>query len=757
MIETLNSERFLAEIKKLNLSGADFLEIIGNSKINNETYNEIKESAGLTYSRLVELLDNSLLNSDDFAGLLSDACKLASIRGKERRLNNEERLGKALLNAQKAQKAQKRLAEQERLQKEAESVPTAKDGAYEVEVDFSDDDYREDVQIKESGEPEIKDEPDDGEETVLISASDNKGKLSLCFFMMFLLIGASFAVRWFMTGSLLPDRERPVVYSVPQTYLELAERLAGAEALPSLRNIIENGDTSGGNGEPAPKTLLFTDRYIFYIIDNVLYIVEYRSGNMHKAGEIRYDGETILGIELLNEQLYVMSQGGEEVSYFHEEKPTETEETGESGRGKILSDDFIQPIVLVRVYDTREFNTRYEFEMTVCGEYNSTILRKDRFILVTDYTPREPHAYSDLSAFVPFYTVGGEKSFVDMNNIYAPPASLMNNQMNLISVIDVIDQTKELSVNVFAVVGGAGEVYSGEEALFITQSAGGKSRLIRFDVSGEFEPLGENPPFYFDINGTIPAGAVSERYSILRVGVINSGNKCSLYIFNNDLEPLSRVINIGSDGDAPIKDIIFDGSLVYFVSDRLYAFDAASPEEVVPIAEPPPIAVTKGRFFKGPDNEKLEVAGESNPDGERAGIRLSLHKDGKIVSTYLITADSGVEGDWNQFLFTDAEYYEDAVFISKSSENRGTIILPVKFSNGITDIEKILVFDYNNYDGEEMLVKRYEIIYIYELGGGNKSRKAILADGYIYSFWDTTAVSTEESGGTVIMQLELAE
>jgi hypothetical protein len=341
----------------------------------------------------------------------------------------------------------------------------------------------------------------------------------------------------------------------------------------------------------------------------------------------------------------------------------------------------------VRVYDAWNFSVSPQLTFTADGGYNAVLLHRNNLVLVTDYTPHEPAAYSDLSAFLPAFTVNGERGFPCMSHIYVPSAVLMNTEMTVLSMFSGAEAAGE-----FAVVGGAGAVYSGEEALFIVQSASEKSRLVRIDT------FSENEPVFYDIKGVI--SSVSERHGILRAEAYK-GESTELYIFNNALERLSEDFAAGEEPSA------------------------------------------------APEAEKLEIEIELDGDGNRAGIRLNMQKGEQLIATYLITAESSVAGNWNRFLFTDAEFDGEAVFICLRT---GIIILPIYFSNGIADIEKIIVFDYHETSG---FAQKSEIVYIYELGGGNERRRAVLIDGFIYSFWDTTAVSASDSDGSVVMKLEL--
>jgi hypothetical protein len=700
MIETLNAAGFLSEIKKLNLTGKDFLEIIGNSKVSNDIYNEIKENTGLTYSRLVELLDSSALTSEDFARLLRDAQTHAHIRVLERRKSSEQRLGQALGQAEErleqqlkqSMKAERLLAEAKKKaeaeilhgsQKPAESAVAAavdddsavpqEEAAYEPELKLDDDGLYEDIDDEDYEESESGD-------GVFITAADNRGKIIFCFCLAFILTAASFGLRWFYTGSFAVPREEVVIFAVPETYEELAERLINAGDFSSSRE----------EAETVRQTLLFNNKYIFNVIENTLYIVEYNNGSMQKTAEIEYENEQIRELYFIEEKLFVITESEYENSFEHE-KTIETE-YGYEPEVILLADNFAQKAVTVRVYDAWSFGVQPELTFTADGEYNAVLLHRGNLVLATDYVPREPRAYSDLNAFVPAFTVNGERGFTAMSHIYVPPAALMNTEMTVLSMFSGAE-----SVGEYVVAGGFGSVYSGEDALFISQvfgDNGGKSRLVRIDT------FSENEPVFYDIDGMILPGGVSERHSILRAEV-QKGENTGLYIFNNALERLSEDFIAGEEPQA------------------------------------------------APVTEELKIEVEFDNNGNRTGIRLNVQKDEQLIAAYLITAEGNAALNPNPELFSDAEYDREAGFICLQ---RGIIILPVYFTNGMVDIEKVLIF---NYDEAEGITPKNEIVYIYELGGGNQRRRALLADGFVYSFWDTVIVSASEFDGSVVMKLEL--
>ncbi|MCL2109205.1 MAG: beta-propeller domain-containing protein [Oscillospiraceae bacterium] len=769
----MNADTFLSEIKKLNFSGKEFLEILGNSKISNDVYNEIKESAGLTYGRLVELLENSLLTSEDFVRLLSDAEAMARFRERQNREQNEGRLAQAL------EESRKRLEERERTLRAAQLLAEAKKKAREeqlikevretgelakvdeiVHIEHKHENTAEiepyevktDIAREDADEYEELDEIDEDDEAPnAVTAADNKGKLIICSILAVGLICASFTLRYFQTGSLWLEREVPEILAEPETYEELSRRLqtAGDAESPS----ITAGDYHFGDiaEQELPRTLLHNDRYIFNIIENKLHVLEVKGGEMSETAALEYEGETLREMYLSGGRVFVIAESEYGGEYFH--VPIIYEQDSQDPDELLpppepVSGEFTQKLITVRVYDALGFSETPLLELAVDGEYNAVLFQGGRVILAATYTPHEPLAESDLGAFVPSYSVnGGEKRFIGINNIYAPPAPLMNTAMTVLSVISGEE------AEIFAVVGGNAEVIAGANSLFVVQNTEKDSRLVKLDM--------RTKPLYYDINGVILPSAVDENESgnVIRVGSFSQSSNNSLFIFNNRLELISRVINIGGDEKMQAESVLFDTERVYFIaSDKLFSFNTTEPDDIIPAGGETP-RVRTDDFYRISDNERLEVVVETDSADNRAGIRLNVHKDARaatggstteIAATYLITAESTVPGNWNPFLFTDAETSREAVFIQADETGRCVILIPVRYSNSISNIERLIVFDYNEYAG---LVRRNDIVY-YDINADR--RRAVLIDGFIYSFWDTMAVSARDSDVTVVQKLEMS-
>lgn len=67
-------------VRHNKLTGAEFLSLLGNSKINNSTYQEIKNNPSMTVKRLIELLEESPLTDEDYSRLIVAVERTASLK-----------------------------------------------------------------------------------------------------------------------------------------------------------------------------------------------------------------------------------------------------------------------------------------------------------------------------------------------------------------------------------------------------------------------------------------------------------------------------------------------------------------------------------------------------------------------------------------------------------------------------------------------------------------------------------------------------
>ncbi|MBQ8790821.1 MAG: hypothetical protein IJZ51_05885 [Ruminiclostridium sp.] len=69
----ITAGKFLKKLRELKISGSDFMELLGNSRIGNIQYRRIEENPHLRFDELLQILDSSDLTSDDYSAMLSVA------------------------------------------------------------------------------------------------------------------------------------------------------------------------------------------------------------------------------------------------------------------------------------------------------------------------------------------------------------------------------------------------------------------------------------------------------------------------------------------------------------------------------------------------------------------------------------------------------------------------------------------------------------------------------------------------------------
>ncbi len=116
----LTAGTFLKSLRQLKISGSEFLDLLGNSRIGNSEYRYIEENPHLRFDELLTVLDNSVLTGEDYRVLLAAATHRKKLRD-ERRRREEEAVARLERDRAMAQK----VAEAEPVEKvPAEVTPT---------------------------------------------------------------------------------------------------------------------------------------------------------------------------------------------------------------------------------------------------------------------------------------------------------------------------------------------------------------------------------------------------------------------------------------------------------------------------------------------------------------------------------------------------------------------------------------------------------------------------------------------------------
>ncbi len=106
---------FLKRLKELKISGSEFLELLGNSKIGNMEFRRIEENPHLKFDELLHILDNSVLDSDDYRMIISVAAQRQALR-EERKKREQETLIR--VEREEREREEREREEKEQLERE---------------------------------------------------------------------------------------------------------------------------------------------------------------------------------------------------------------------------------------------------------------------------------------------------------------------------------------------------------------------------------------------------------------------------------------------------------------------------------------------------------------------------------------------------------------------------------------------------------------------------------------------------------------
>ena len=92
----ITAGKFLKKLREMKISGSEFLELLGNSKIGNIEFRRIEENPHLRFDELLQILDGSNLGDEDYRTMLSVATGRRQ-QSEERRRREEETLRRVSL------------------------------------------------------------------------------------------------------------------------------------------------------------------------------------------------------------------------------------------------------------------------------------------------------------------------------------------------------------------------------------------------------------------------------------------------------------------------------------------------------------------------------------------------------------------------------------------------------------------------------------------------------------------------------------
>lgn len=709
----IDASAFIKIVRYHHLTGSEFLSLLGNSKIGNKAYQEIEQNPGLTVKRLIELLEESSLTSEDYEKLIIAVQRTAQLKQEAKAKLEAAKPASAPAPAPapapasaptpapapKLTPAPSAAAEmpeekpsapapkpvpiweqkQAQAAKEAEEKPDSilltddYDYLYGEDASQSKDDSEDEEDGEDKGKPMeylIDDEGyDDDTET-----GSNKGKFIAAAIAALVLIAISFGIRYYFTGSLLPAADEPVNTEQSLDSKGIFNAVGSLEPQSSPAFAENKSYTAGGYTDDSAlvRSVTTNNRFIYYS-DNTLYIFEKLGGQLEQLDARRYGEDTeILGLLQLDGGVAVVTVSDGRAYGFSYLVPDE------NGANTTVSSTVQRPETLIELLDAAKPENRSGIRLFgFSGTLADLWTEGDRIIAVTWEGIAEGAAAQDAYSFMPYSYANTDgtdsKTLCNAENVLVADTPRNGGFVTAFS-LNLSDGSCVSS----ALAGGSGQLVSKSgNDLFIGQG----ELLVRYDLSDGIRLNGS-----CTVTGTFGGfSAVGVSDGEIRVTALEGGS-AALTVLDGSLKVLSEVKNLGN-GETPLATC-YNGKETYLITEAgtLYGIDGNNETMTASSAN-----VTDAEILKLNDSVGIKAVPLGDENG-RTGISVStVTLDGflNVLSAFEISSRTVAENALDGYISSPAE--TDASVMGTGAD--GVLVVPVVYYDGVSEVERFFILN----------------------------------------------------------------
>lgn len=725
----INAEIFLKAVSVDGLNGEDLLQLLGNSRIDKASYRKV-ESGNINAQELIDILDHSTLDENDYQKLILAAHRLSIYR---KSLQEQQASTEALTQdnpqndewykeipditlpksmrafdeenqpeffnltedfdssddtSRKKNRAEKK-AEKHRLKLEKRDADSVAPVQINSAIDEDKPLRQEKTELPENdieGEKKYRTADDFIDDDEYFSGV-NRGKMIAVMVMAIVLIISGMVFRYYFPTDSTSEKE----LSTSTTFVDSAELFERVSSLEIISPEVLSNELpyySSGNlpSKPLLNNIADNEKYILYLVDNNIYVVEYIGGKTSIASVIKTEN-TPLGLFYSSGFFGVVSENRSydvDVAY-NTPIPLSDEEIREGAQQQFeqVEATLTRSKVTVSLYKSGSFNQPITYSQS--GVFVDIAAENGVITLVTTDSVNEVNSQYCDESYLPSYTLS-EQVFLAPQDCYIPLESVAANYL-------VVGEfaAENNAVTAFRAFGGgmSGFYKNGLAVLNFDE----KCSIISNE---DYQELSLSGRF-------INSHALDFRQNLLRA-VTTSENFSQMYIADNNLALISTVENIAEN--YTLSGVCFDDNAVYMAvqSDNtyLYAINTVTPEDPIDIPTINVSVQNKPLIFTANDRGIIAYPNAA-ADGTRTGIALSEYvfsTSVKVNNTEIITAETSTPGDWNEYIST---YCENNIYAMSYNSDNNYVAVPIKYFDGISEIEKVVVFEYNQIQGFEKL------------------------------------------------------
>lgn len=732
------------------LTGKEFLSILGNSKISNDAYQEIESNPGLTVKRLIEILEESPLTSEDYQRLIIATERSAELKKEAQSrigaepsrpaaspivppVSSKSKLDLTQLTSPKTMEMPTSVSpktnrigilpaeSEEQDEKKAEKTEEKDEKPRGVRLkfgenrDYDDDDNDDDIDGDDDGEYD-EDRP---------KKRSNKGKIVAAAIGAVALIAISFGVRYYFTGSLLPIEKG----EVEEVHLDEQGIYKALASLPS-QQLSEFSEeqiyTVGGIGTQAVlKKVAATDRRLLYIRENSIYIFELIGGQLRQLEVRKYnEGITVLGmIETDKGIAIITSYEGDSYSYSYIQPSENPEEAGTEISGSVK-----RPETVIELLDPDTPENRSLISVTRLSGSLSAIYRDhNRIIAVTSENLAEGAAAGEFDTFMPYSITGVVKKLCSAENM------LITGNPSYGTVSAVFSVELGGSVEIAGTAGGAvkasclqnGVLYIGHSNVLaefdMLQSAAVKGSCI---IDGSFEDFSAIGVFDGEIRAT---------------ALLNGS--ASLTVLDSELKKSSEINNLGN-GEVPVATC-FNGKDTFVVTETGICYGIDAENNVISESG---LKVTDSKIYALNSTMGLRII-PTDDGGKRTGIIVSTVKlDGTLseIGSAIISSLTVAQNSLDEYLSSPAENDIYTIGSQLNEDGSGTLTVPVVYFDGVSEVELFVIYSVNS-DGTLSVSGS-----VTDYDRRSKTVLAAVKNGYVIAVTDGRITTARSEDGSVV-------
>lgn len=527
-------------------------------------------------------------------------------------------------------------------------------------IDFGDDseDYSD-------GDDNDNDDDGDYDSFGRKKKGSNKGKFAAAAIGAVLLVGISFGLRYYFTGSLLPSDNS---HEVEKTTDE-ADLFDMLSELPSpAPAFVQNTVYSAGGirEESILKESVCGNKRLLYISNNKLYIYEQIGGQIAQLAVKDYGDKALLGLIDAGDKLAVISTGVSEPYSYSYNVPSE------SGADTVVTGTVERKETYVEILSSSApENSSDTSTLKLSGTLAAAYLHEGRIIAATYEGVEKNGAKEDLATFMPYLSNEQGRQLCAADKVFAAPDPSGSGFVTIFSL------SPDGGFDMAAAAGGSGQLISksGDE-LFIGQG----STLIRYDLN---EGVKENGSC--GLSGKISAfSGISAQDGEIRVTSLEN-SAAALTALDAELSVLSEIKNIGVGEE--LAGTCFNGRETYIITENGTCYGIDGDNTAMSQSN---VKITNENVYRYSDSIGIKIAA-SDDGSKRTGLIVStVRLDGSLSTLYSleISSKTVAVSAMDEYLSSPAE--KNISCIGGKEEN-GVAVIPVTYFDGVSEVELFVI------------------------------------------------------------------